>query len=249
MKGNRKSKGAGQRTIAARQVRNTILLRIPRSEFDTLRPHLTFLPLACAARLQREHEPIQAVYFINNGIASLLVETADGRSVEVGVSGREDMIGSQLFAGLERLAPTVIMQVPGDGFRIEAGIVKRLLPALPQLRQLVFRQIVIRSAQVAQNAACNRLHTVKQRLARWLLVTHDRLESNIIATTHELLSKMVGTDRPTVTLAVGQFQNQGIIRLRRGLIAVLDRNQLERQCCECYGVFQQFNRELGLTNN
>lgn len=249
VKSKAKSKLADQRIIAGNPVRNTILLRIPQSEFEALHPYLEFLPFACAERLQRDHEPIGSVYFINRGIASILIETADGRSVEVGISGREDMIGSQLIAGLERLAPSVMMQVPGDGFRVDAALMKRILPSLPQLRQLLLRQLVIRSAQVAQNAACNRLHTVKQRLARWLLATHDRIESDLIATTHELLSKMVGTDRPTVSLTVGQFQAQGIIRSRRGLIAILNRNLLERQSCECYGILQRFNAELGLTNN
>lgn len=234
------------RTAAERAVGNTILLRLSQAEFDALEPHLEFVPLELATLLQRESEPIQFAYFMNRGIASMIVETADGRSVEVGIAGREDMIGLQLAAGLHEATHNLVIQVPGDGFRVKASTVQRAVHSLPGLSRILTRQLGIRSMQFAQNAACNRLHTVRQRLARWLLVTRDRIDSNLIETTHDFLSKMVGTDRPSVSIALTEFQREGIISSGRGLISLVDRNKLEDHSCECYRVFKQFNIEMGL---
>jgi CRP-like cAMP-binding protein len=186
------------------------------------------------------------VYFLNTGVGSMLIETADGRSVEVGLVGHEDMIGLPVAAGLDEFTYTVIIQVPGDGFRMQADIFKQLLPRLPELRRMLLRRLAIRSIELAQNAACNRLHNIKQRLARWLLLTHDRIDSNLIRTTHDFLSRMVGTDRPTVTLAIADLERDGIIRPGRGSILIENRRRLEQRSCECYGMIQRFNAELGL---
>jgi CRP-like cAMP-binding protein len=176
----------------------------------------------------------------------MLVETDDGRSVEVGVSGREDMIGLPLAAGLESHPHNIIVQVPGDGFQVDSNVMRRAICALPELRRILVRQLGIRSVQFAQNAACNRLHNVRQRLARWLLVTLDRIDSNLITTTHDFLSKMIGTDRPTVSVAVADLERDGIISRSRGSIFVVNRALLEQQSCKCYAAFKQFNVELGL---
>lgn len=234
------------RTAAGQTIANTILLRMPEAEFEALKPHLEFVCLDLATLLQREREPIQFAYFMNRGIASMIVETSDGRSVEVGIAGREDMIGLQLAAGLNEATHNLVIQVPGDGFRVKAATFERALHSLPGLSRLLTRQLGIRSVQFAQNAACNRLHTVRQRLARWLLVTRDRIDSNLIATTHDFLSKMVGTDRPSVSIALAELQREGIILGSRGTISVLDRNKLEDHSCECYSLFKQFNGEMGL---
>jgi CRP-like cAMP-binding protein len=227
-------------------VRNVLLLQIPEAEFLVLEPHLAFLELKCADRLDQGGERISAVYFLNDGIGSMLVETSDGRSVEVGLVGHEDMIGLPLAAGLDEFSYAVITQVPGEGFRMPADILKQLLPQLPELRRMLLRRLAIRSIELAQNAACNRLHSIRQRLARWLLLIHDRLDSDLIRTTHDFLSRMVGTDRPTVTLAVAELEREGIVRPRRGSIRIEDRRKLEGRSCECYGMFQRFNAELGL---
>ena len=144
----------------------------------------------------RAGEPIQFAYFMNRGIASMIVETADGRSVEVSIAGREDMIGLQLAAGLLEAEHNLVIQVPGDGFRVKAAIMQRAVHSLPGLARILTRQLGICSMQFAQNADCNRLHYVRQRPARWLLLTRDRIDSDLITTTHDFLSKMVGTDRP-----------------------------------------------------
>ncbi len=235
-----------ERSAGGQSVQNTILMQIPDGEFQALQPHLKFLPLELSSCLQREHEAIRSVYFMNRGIASMLVQTADGRSVEVGICGREDMVGLGLAAGLDTHTHSVIVQVPGDGFQIEGPIMKRVLASLPEMRRMLLLRLGVRLAQLEQNAACNRLHNVKQRLARWLLVTRDRLNSDVIRTTHEFLSKMIGTDRPTVSVAVAELEQDGIIGHSRGSILVIDRHKLELQACECYAAMRKFNFELGL---
>lgn len=220
--------------------------QIPEREFRELEPYLEFIELNNAARLEQSGQRIGSLYFLNGGIGSMFVETSDGRSVEVGLVGHEDMIGLQLAAGLDELTYAVIMQVPGDGFRMPADVLQQLLPRLPELQRILLRRLAIRSVELAQNAACNRLHNIKQRLARWLLLTHDRLDSDLIRTTHDFLSRMVGSDRPSVSLAVADFERDGIIRPGRGSILIEDRQKLEQRSCECYRLFHRFNAELGL---
>ncbi|PYX40208.1 MAG: Crp/Fnr family transcriptional regulator [Acidobacteria bacterium] len=238
--------GTDERSAAGQSVQNTILLQIPEGEFEALQPHLKFIPLELSSCLQREHEAIRAVYFMNRGIASMLVQTADGRSVEVGACGREDMVGLALAAGLDTFTHSVIMQVPGDGFQIDGATMKRVLASSPELKRMLMLRLGLRLAQLEQSAVCNRLHNVKQRLARWLLVTLDRLQSDVIRTTHEFLSKMIGTDRPTISVAVAELEAEGIIGHTRGSILIKNRPMLEGQACECYAAIQKFNAELGL---
>jgi len=235
-----------RRIAAGQPVHNLLLLRIPQKEFIALKPHLQFVNLENAVCLEREGSHIDTVYFMNRGIGSMIVETPGGKSVEVGVAGREDMIGLQVAAGLDEFTHSVVVQVPGDGFRLKASALKHLLPCLPELSKLLLRRLAIHSVELAQNAACNRLHNVKQRLARWLLLTHDRLDSNLIRTTHDFLSKLVGTDRPTVTLAVAELERDRIIQRGRASISINNRRKLEKQACECYSVFRSFNAELEL---
>jgi len=244
-KGNNHGSQNDDRMVGGQLVRNTIRQQIPISEFDALRPFLTFTQLRLADPLQREHSRIQSACFVNSGIASLIVETGDGRSVEVGIAGREEMIGLPLVAGLSAYSQTVIMQVPGNGFTIEGSALQRALNALPELRGILIQRLGIRSLQLAQNAACNRLHNVKQRVARWLLAAHDRMDSDIVRTTHEFLAKLVGTDRPTVSVAMAKLEQRGI-RRGRASIHIVQRETLEQEACECYAALQRFNAELGL---
>ncbi len=241
-----KNRGAGRRSSAGYPIRNTVLLHIPDREFYALERHFEFQMLNKAVCLLHAQETIPAVYFLNRGVASMVVDSEDGRSVEVGISGREDVIGLPLIAGLDRTGYAAIMQVPGDAYRVAARTMLRLLPCLPEFRHILLRHLAIRLVLVAQNGACNRLHDVKQRLARWLLVTRDRADSDVIPTTHNFLATLVGTDRPTVTSAVGELEHAGIIGRARASISILDRRRLQHCACECYGVYRRYNRELGL---
>jgi CRP-like cAMP-binding protein len=236
-------------TILQEEVGNVLLQQLPPAEFLKIRPHLEFVKLKIATRLEQEGDPITAVYFLNGGIASMIVETSDGRSVEVGVVGREDMVGLPMAGGLVEFTYSVVVQAPSDGFRVAAATMKRLLPAMPELSRMLLRRLAIRSVELAQNAACNRLHNVGQRLARWLLLTQDRINSDLISTTHDFLSKMVGTDRATVSTKLEQLERQHIVRRNRGSIAITNRQQLEHHACECYRVSSQFKSELGLNGS
>jgi CRP-like cAMP-binding protein len=239
-------RGNEQRVLAGRGVRNSILLRLPQAEFDSLKLHLQFVFLRSGATLERQYEPIHAAYFINQGIVSKIIEMEDGRSVEVGMAGREHMVGLQLAVGLDNLMHTLVVQVPGEGFRISVMTLRWALKSLPELTRILTRRLGIQSVQFARNAACNRLHGVKQRLSRWLLMTFDRLDFDVFYTTHDFLSRMVGSDRPSVSIALAELERHGMILAGRGAIWLVDRSKLEQQSCECYAVFKQFNAELGL---
>ncbi|HEY6769693.1 MAG TPA: Crp/Fnr family transcriptional regulator [Candidatus Sulfotelmatobacter sp.] len=234
------------RTSAGVAVRNTILLGIPQDEWDVIQPHLEFVSLELGITVLRENERIENVYFINEGLASLIVETLDGRSVEVGVCGREDLVGLSVAAGLDRLYHRVVVQVPGNGFKLPANALLRALDHAPNIRRILMLRLAIRSMQMAQNTACNRLHNIKQRLARWLLSAYDRINSTVISTTHDFLARMVGTDRPSVSVALGALQRDGAISGSRGAISIVDRQRLREQACECYAILEPLNEELGL---
>jgi CRP-like cAMP-binding protein len=237
---------ADTRCVAEHPVRNRILLRIPEEEFVALAPHLQLQKLNNAAQLVRRTQPIRAVYFVNRGIVSTIVELADGRSVEVALSGPEDLIGLTLASGLPAVNYTQIAQSPAEVFRLDGETMMRLLPSLPELSRHLHRLLAVRFSLVAQNGACNRLHKVQQRLAKWILVSRDRLESDELSATQDFLSTMVGTDRPTVTVALIDFEQKGILSRSRGSLTIVDGEALEAEACECYQVYKLFNAELGL---
>jgi CRP-like cAMP-binding protein len=136
------------------------------------------------------------------------------------------------------------VQIAGDGFRIGMIQLQRVLRLARELQAMLSRYAVLQGMQVAQTAACNRLHTVEQRLARWLLIAQDRVDSGQLNLTHDFLAMMLGTDRPSVTLAASAMRKKGVIEYTRGTVKILNRKRLEGFACECYGVIQQFNGEL-----
>jgi CRP-like cAMP-binding protein len=235
----------GERTSPeGKAVRNKILLGIPDSEFRLLRPHLEFLDLPHHLSLHEPRAPIEFAYFPNSGMVSLVIVTEDGRSVEVGVAGNEGFAGAPSAVGLRRSSVREVVQIAGDGFRVAMAALQRVLRSTPQLQALLSRYAVLQGMQVAQTAACNRLHSIEQRLARWLLVAQDRVDSAQLNLTHDFLAMMLGTDRPSVSLAASGMQKKQVIQYTRGAVKILNRKQLEGFACECYGVIQQFNGEL-----
>jgi CRP-like cAMP-binding protein len=179
-------------------------------------------------------------------MTSLVALSADGRSVEVGIAGKEGMVGMSLTVGLLRGTFRAIMQMSGSGSRIPSEVFQAILPCAPTLHSQLSRFSLMQGMQVAQLAACNRLHDIDQRLARWLLMCQDRVDSQLLPLTHEFLAQMLGTGRPSVTLAAGVLESNGLIENMRGLVKVLNRKSLEQAACECYGVIQHFNGGLGL---
>lgn len=238
---------AGERTNAAgRPVRNKILLAILDSEFRSLRPQLEHIDLPHHRSLHEPHQKLTFAYFPNSGLISLVVATEDGRAVEAGVVGIEGMAGMPLAVGLLRSPLREVMQIAGDGFRMKAGALQKALETSPHFRIMLGRYAVVQGIQIAQTAACNRLHDITQRLSRWLLMAQDRVDSGLVSLTHDFLATMLGTDRSSVSLAAGALQKKKIIHYTRGAIKILNRKELEASACECYGVIQQFNAEVGL---
>jgi CRP-like cAMP-binding protein len=232
----------GERTNPdGKPVRNKILLSVPDTEYRLIRPHLKFLSLPHHLSLHEPHSTLKFVHFLNEGLISLVVELKEGKSVEAGLIGNEGAAGMPAVLGLSRSPLREIVQIAGSGFRVRVGTLKGILRSTPQLQVILSRFAVGLAMQVAQTAACNRLHNVEQRLARWLLIAHDRVDSGNIPITHDFLATMLGTDRPSVTLAAGILQRRQIIGYTRGAVRILNRNKLEQFACECHAIVQQYN--------
>jgi len=237
----------GSRSDATgKAVSNVILLALPDDEYRLLRPHLELIDLPQYQILHEPGEKIGFTYFLNEGMTSLVALSSDGRSVEVGIVGREGMVGMSLTVDLLRGTFRAIMQMGGSGLRVRSDIFQEVLQCASTLRSQLSRFALMHGMQAAQLAACNRLHEIEQRLARWLLMCQDRVDSPLLPLTHEFLAQMLGTGRPSVSLAAGILENAGLIENQRGTVRILNRKMLEQVACECYGVIQHFNSGLGL---
>ncbi|MGA9528718.1 MAG: Crp/Fnr family transcriptional regulator [Terriglobales bacterium] len=238
---------AGERSNAAgKAVSNAILLSLPDDEYVRLRPHLEPVDLPQYEILHEPAQKIDFAYFLDDGMTSLVALNTDGRSVEVGIVGREGMVGLPLMMGLQRATFRAIMQMSGKGVRVRANVFQDVLDSMPVLRSQLGQFALMHGMQAAQLAACNRLHDIDQRLVRWLLMCQDRVDSKLLPLTHEFLAQMLGTGRPSVSLAAGVLESAGLIENLRGTVKVLNRKNLEAAACECYGVIQHFNARLGL---
>jgi CRP-like cAMP-binding protein len=189
---------------------------------------------------------LEFAYFPNRGLISLVVVMKDGKTAEAGIVGNEGFTGTPAAVGLSRSPLQAVVQITGDGFRVEVGALQNTLESAPHLPLMLSRYEVVRGMQVAQTAACNRLHNIEQRLARWLLMTQDRVDSGLLPITHDFLATMLGTDRPTVSLAAGVLQKRKVIEYTRGAVEIVNRKKLEDYACECYEVIRQYDGELGL---
>jgi CRP-like cAMP-binding protein len=235
----------GERTNAAgKPVSNRILLAIPDKEYGSVRPHLEYLRLPHHRSLHEPHQKLRYVHFLNQGLISLVVELKDGRTVEAGIVGNEGASGVAAAVGLTRAPLREIVQITGDGFRVRVAELRKALESTPQLRNILSRYIMVLGMQVAQTAACNRLHLIEQRLSRWLLMAQDRVDSGTLPITHDFLATMLGTDRPSVTVAAGILQRLQLIGYTRGAVKILERMKLEQFACECYGIIRQYNGQL-----
>jgi len=229
----------GERTNAAgKPVSNKLLLSIPDSEYRAIRPHLEFLSVPPRRSLYEPNRPLEFVYFPNAGMISLVVETEDGRTVEVGEVGNEGFAGIPAAVGMKKSQVREIGQIGGNGFRMRTGALRSILGSTPQFQVMLTRYGVVQGLQIAQTAACNRLHNVEQRLARWLLITQDRVDSAKFAITQDFLASMLGTDRPTVNLTAAVLQKKQIIVHTRGVVQILNRAKLQSCACECYEAIQ-----------
>ncbi len=227
-------------------VSNIILLSLSDSDYGSLRPHLEYVSLPDHLVLHQAGGKLEFAYFPNRGLISLVVVMKDGQTAEAGIVGHEGFTGALAAVGLSRSPLEAVVQIRGDGFRVEVGNLQNTLESTPHLLQRLSRYIAIRGMQVAQTAACNRLHGIEQRLARWLLMAQDRVDAESLAITHDFLATMLGTDRPSVSSAASILQGRKLIQYTRGAVKIVDRKNLEKSACECYGVTQLYNPELGL---
>lgn len=237
-------RSAARTDSSGKPIGNQILNSVPDNEFNLIRPDLEFIQTPQQHILHEAGEKIEFAYFLNEGMASLVVLTSDGRSVEVAIVGREGIVGTPLAVGLRRGPYRSIMQIPGNGLRIKSDVLEEKLQGMPELRLMLNRFVLVQGLQIAQIAACNRLHEIEQRLARWLLMCQDRVGSEYLPVTHEFLAQMLGTGRPSVSLAAGILQKAGTIENLRGTVKILNRKELEAAACECYKTIQHFNRTL-----
>jgi CRP-like cAMP-binding protein len=238
---------SGERTnTEGKLVSSLILLSISESDYSSLRPHLEYVSLPNHLVLHEAGGKLEFAYFPNRGLISLVVVMKDGRTAEAGIIGNEGFTGTLAAVGLSRSPLHAVVQITGDGFRVEVGALRNTLKSAPHMQLMLSRYAAIRSMQVAQTAACNRLHDIGQRLARWLLMTQDRVDSGPLLITHDFLATMLGTDRPSVSEAAGVLQKKKLIEYTRGAVKIVNRRNLEDSACECYGVIQQYDGELGL---
>ena len=223
-------------TRLARAEANHILQALPDHEYERLAPHLQPVTLPQLDVLFEVGAPITGGYFVNTGMISCLTVMENGDSVEVGLLGNEGFAGLPILLNIVQSSARINVQVAGNASRITADALRTVLPELPMLERLLSRFAYLQALQAQQIAACNRLHEVDERLARWLLMTQDRVRMRILPLTHDLLASMLGTRRSSVTVAAGILQRAGIIDYRRGKVHILDRLKLEQSACECYPV-------------
>jgi CRP-like cAMP-binding protein len=222
---------------------NSILLDLPADELNAAARKLEFVDLPTHTVLHEPGETLTHAYFINSGLASVLSVMSDGKSVEVGLAGKEGFIGLPLVVGLSTSPTQVIMQVGGSAHQASAAGFLELLSHSPALEKKLNRYAQTLGMQATHVAACNRLHEVDARLARWLLMSQDRLGGNVVPLTQEFLAHMLGTRRASVTVAAGILQKAGLITYNRGSVRIDDRSGLEDAACECYTSIKQQSKK------
>ena len=225
---------------------NRLLARLPEADLRRISPLLKAVPLPVKQVVYRAQSPIDWVYFPTDGIVSAMTVMSDGSAIEVATIGKEGMVGLTAFMGGETSPNEVIVQVVGQGFRMQVASLKEEVNRNPHLQKILVHYNTAYSVQVSYSVACNGLHTVEKRCCRWLLMTSDRIGSNLLPLTHEFLAIMLGVRRPSVTEVLRPLQERGLVRNGRGEIEIVDRPGLEGLACECYrAVNQEFARLFG----
>jgi CRP-like cAMP-binding protein len=225
--------------------RNYLLDALPKSDRERVESHLELVPMKLGDVLYEPGARLRYVHFPTTCIISLLYVMENGASAEIAIVGNEGMLGISLFMGGDSTPSRAVVQSAGQAFRLRAGLLKDEFARFGPTMHLLLRYTQALITQMAQTAVCNRHHTVDQQLCRWLLLSLDRLPSNQLSMTQELISNMLGVRREGVTEAAGKLQQAGLIRYRRGVITVLDRPGLEARVCECYQVVKaEFDRLL-----
>jgi CRP-like cAMP-binding protein len=222
-------------TESADPIANRLLRTLSRRDYEQLVPHLEPVDLPLRMVLLESGADVTHAYFPLSGMASMVNEMKDG-TVEVGTVGNEGMVGTALLLHSKSMTTRTFMQLSGAGLRIEAEPLRRMIRQSPDAERLFFRYAQTMFDQLAQWVACNRLHALEARCARWLLMTADRAGGDSFTLTHEFLSYMLGVHRPAVSLVASELSERGLLRYRRGAVSIIDRAGLEAVSCECYAI-------------
>jgi CRP-like cAMP-binding protein len=232
-------------TVAHSPTQNHLLAALPEEAFDRLSPHLELVTLPLGEALYESGGRLHHIYFPTTAIVSLLYVLENGSSSEIAVVGHEGVLGISLFMGGDTTPSRAVVQSAGHGYRLKAHLLKQEFNRAGPVSRLLLRYTQALITQMTQTAVCNRHHSVEQQLCRWLLLSLDRLSSNSLTMTQELIANMLGVRREGVTEAAGKLQRAGLISYSRGHIEVLDRPGLEKAVCECYGVVKvEYDRLL-----
>jgi CRP-like cAMP-binding protein len=218
---------------------NHLLAALPAADYERLLPELELVPLPLGWAVYESGGHLGYLYFPTDSIVSLLYVMENGASAEIAVTGNDGLVGIALFMGGESTPNRAVVQSAGYAYRLRAAVMKKEFERGGPLQHLLLRYTQALITQMAQTAVCNRHHSVEQQLCRWLLLSLDRLPSNELKMTQELIANMLGVRREGVTEAAGHLQTAGLIHYSRGHITVLDRPKLEQQVCECYGVVKR----------
>lgn len=231
-------------TQARAGIRNTLLNYLSAEDFALIGPQLQPVELPFHFQLSRPHEPASHAYFLNTGIGSIITVSAGGNSVEAGLFGRDGMSPIHTVLQAESSSQEVVMQVAGDGYRMPASTLRSIIDENRAIRRVLLRYVQAHTTQTAFTALSNAIHKIDQRLARWLLMCHDRLEGDDIELTHEYLSIMLAVRRPSVTMAMHMLEGEHLIRSQRRKITILDRKRLEIFAADAYGTPEREYRRL-----
>jgi CRP-like cAMP-binding protein len=220
------------------KISNLILLALPQQECKQFFPSLELVRLKLHQVLHEAGESIKSVYFMNNGLGSVLTVMPDGKSVEVGLIGKEGFVGLPVVFGFRTSPLRVVIQADATAYRVDVSTLRNVLSDCPELNTQLQRFAMLLAMQSTQLAACNRLHDVEERLARWLLMSYDRIGGETMPLTQEFLGQMLGTRRSSVSMAASILQKAGMITYTRGNVTIVDKPKLAQAACDCYQIIQ-----------
>ena len=228
------------------QVENRLLAALPAADYERLRAQLRPVEFSLGEVVYEFGGQLDYVFFPTTSIISLLYTMENGTSAEMGLTGNDGVVGIALFMGGGTMPNRAVVQSAGDALKMKAKVLQDEFALGGSFQQLLLRYTQALITQISQTAVCNRLHSVEEQLCRWLLLSHDRLKTDELIMTQELIADMLGVRREGVTVAAGHLQDAGAISYVRGRIQILDRQKLEATVCECYGVVKdEFDRLLG----
>ena len=216
-----------------------VLAALPDEEYQRLLPHLSKITLRQGEILHRPDTPPNSVYFLDEGVASLSVTHSDGVNLELSIVGNESTLGERAIFTHGYFIVQCSMLTDGSGYKMPPGLFQEEFYRGGRLHDLIINHLEARITETAQTALCNQTHLIEQRLSRWLLTLADRVSSEKLGVTQEIIANLLGVNRPSISIAAKTLREKGLIRYSRGIIAIVDRDGLEKETCECYEVIKQ----------